>query len=776
MKNFIQILLLLVLTQGFAQNDYSNLWEDFFSYNNVKDFVKVDNNIFAIADNAIFTYNILDGSVKKTSSINGLSGESTSSICYSKKHLKTIIGYENGLIEIIDKNGNISIVKDIVNFNYTGNKKINNIIEYEDKLFIATAFAIIVYDLNKQQFGDTYFIGNQSSEVFVNQIKVLDNKIYAATNNGIYVADVNNLNLIDYNNWTQYFSGNFPSIEVFNNQIYTISNRTLYKVVDNALVSVKVYSQTLINLKASSEYLTISTLRVVYANNVDNVEIVKYTTVSANDFYFSTNTAYYEASGFYIATKEFGILKSEINDIGNFQEIHPDGPTSNAAFSIAAKEGNLWVVYGGYNASYGPINGKYGFSHYNSNTWVNVPYNKFNVKNLVNVTFDFLNTNKVYISSYGASSPSDVTNTGGMLIVENDEITDFWNYTNSGLENLIYTPSPNYISTRINGSAFDKQGNLWIANAWVNERIKKYSSNGIWSSFDMSSVLTNTGLGLNELIVDNLNTVWIGSRQNGVLVFNENGNKKRSLIADEFQGGLPDLNVRTIQMDKSNRLWIGTKAGLVVLYNATNVFTNSTISAEPVIILENNTPQKLLGDEIVNSIVIDGADNKWFGTFSGGVLQTNPSGSVTLQNFNKDNSPLPSNNIQKIAIDNNSGKVYFATDKGIVAYNSNVATYGETLPEVYAFPNPSTKNNSLITIDGRNGAHLPNKTNVKILDAAGNLVFETNVKEGQELYGGKVVWNKTNLAGKKVASGVYIVLLSSSEGTETSITKIAIIN
>ena len=65
---------------------------------------------------------------------------------------------------------------------------------------------------------------------------------------------------------------------------------------------------------------------------------------------------------------------------------------------------------------------------------------------------------------------------------------------------------------------------------------------------------------------------------------------------------------------------------------------------------------------------------------------------------------------------------------------------------------------------------------VKILDAAGNLVFETNVKEGQELYGGKVVWNKTNLAGKKVASGVYIVLLSSNEGTETSITKIAIIN
>ncbi|MGB0892692.1 MAG: hypothetical protein ACPGUU_10090, partial [Flavobacteriaceae bacterium] len=59
---------------------------------------------------------------------------------------------------------------------------------------------------------------------------------------------------------------------------------------------------------------------------------------------------------------------------------------------------------------------------------------------------------------------------------------------------------------------------------------------------------------------------------------------------------------------------------------------------------------------------------------------------------------------------------------------------------------------------------------------AGNLVYETNVVEGQELQGGKVVWNKTNLAGKKVASGIYIVLLSNDDATETTSTKIAIIN
>ena len=56
------------------------------------------------------------------------------------------------------------------------------------------------------------------------------------------------------------------------------------------------------------------------------------------------------------------------------------------------------------------------------------------------------------------------------------------------------------------------------------------------------------------------------------------------------------------------------------------------------------------------------------------------------------------------------------------------------------------------------------------------LDIETNVVEGQQLQGGKVVWDKTNLAGRKVASGIYIVLLANEDATQTATTKIAIIN
>jgi ligand-binding sensor domain-containing protein len=291
-------------------------------------------------------------------------------------------------------------------------------------------------------------------------------------------------------------------------------------------------------------------------------------------------------------------------------------------------------------------------------------------------------------------------------------------------------------------------------------------------------VRTSSTAGLTEIIVDRNNSIWIGSRRNGVYVYNENGDRKKALVATLNEGNLPDLNVRTIAADRTNKIWLGTKSGLVVYSNASGIFEDTAINAKPIVINgdENGFGDRLLGDQTINSIVVDGADNKWFGTDNGGVLYTNPSGQTTIKIFSKKNSPLPSNRILKISADNTTGKVYFATDKGVVAYNSDVSPFGDVLGAVYAYPNPVLKNHETVTIDGRNGTHLPKGTNVKILDVAGNLVYETNVIEGQELQGGKVVWNKRNLVGNKVASGIYIVLLSNDDVSEKSITKIAIIN
>jgi hypothetical protein len=363
------------------------------------------------------------------------------------------------------------------------------------------------------------------------------------------------------------------------------------------------------------------------------------------------------------------------------------------------------------------------------------------------------------------------------LVVENDEIETFYNQLNSPLEDIVATDS-NRVTIRVNGSAIDSQGNLWVTNIGVPNELKKLSVNGQWSSFDMRSVKTNGADGLSEMVIDRNNSIWYGSRNNGVFVFNENGNRKRALIAAPNLGNLPDANVSALAVDRSNSIWIGTKNGLVVYTGASGVFEDTVIKAQPIVINgdENGFGERLLGNQAVNAIAVDGGDNKWFGTDNGGVVYTNPNGQETIAIFSKRNSPLPSNRIFKIKVDNSSGKVYFATDKGIVAYNSNVSPFGDVLGAVYAYPNPVLKNHETVTIDGRNGTHLPRGTNVKIIDVAGNLVYETNVVEGQELQGGKVVWNKLNLAGNKVVSGIYVVLLSNDDASETSVTKIAIVN
>ena len=761
-----------------AQVDYSDSWEDFFSYNNVKDFIKSENIMYALSDNAIFTYDFTTQEIKKLSSVQGLSGETTSAIHYSTQSDRLVIGYKNGLVEVVDSDGSITISADILNFNQTGEKSINDIFEYQGKLYLATSFAIIEYDIDQLEFGDTFFIGNNSTDVKINEIVVFDDFIYAATERGIYTADINNANLIDFNNWNLISSvnNNYTNIIIFNSKIYTTLNKKLYEVTEtNEIVLIEDYSSPIVSLKGSSTNLSVvlNSSVSIYSTNFD---LVLQNNADIN-FDYILNTAFAENNQLFLATKQFGILSSLISDDIIFQEIHPEGPVSNDVFSVTAKNNQLWVVYGGYTPTMAPIQPKLGYSHYNGESWFseeNDPDNSF--PGFVDVTLDPNNENRAFISSFGSTNQINTYQTGGLFVIENDEITNFYNNLNSPLEDIYETnPSINGVTVRISSSVFDNQGNLWIANIGLSNELKKFS-NGSWTEYDISSVKPNSSFGLSEIITDRNNSIWMGTRGDGVIVFNQNGERIRSLTSLPTKGNLPNLRVISLASDSDNRIWIGTISGLVVFSNASGVFDADVVDAQPVIFEEDGIAKKLLGDQYVSAIAVDGANNKWFGTSDGGATYTNPNGQTTIANFSKENSPLPSDRITKISVDKEFGKVFFATDKGIVAYNSNVAPFGETLGEVYAYPNPVRKFHNTVTIDGRNGTNLPKGTNVKILDIAGNLVYETNVIEGQELQGGKVIWDKKNLAGNNVASGIYIVLLANDDASETSSTKIAIIN
>ncbi len=773
MKKINWFFLFLIPFISFSQTDFSDRWEDFYSYNNVKDFVSVNDVIYALADNAVFAYTISSGETEKLSSINGFSGETTSAIHFNNTNKRLVIGYETGLLEILNEDNSIHISADIVSFNQSGDKSINHISEFNDKLYLSTPFAIVVYDIAKLEFGDTYFIGAGSSDVKVYQTLIANNQIYAATENGIYQADLSNSNLIDFNNWQLIFNGDFSAITQFNGTIYVAGASTVYRINGNTLETVKTLPSTVLSLKNDQQYLVATNQKEAFVYNTSLTEVFRSAVTVANDY--NLNSAVTHGNLLYLNTQEFGILRTPITS-QNFTEIHPKGPLSNSVFSMASLKNNIWFVYGGYSAAYVPTGNLKGFSHYNGSDWINTALNStFPIFDLVHVTIDPDHDNRVFISSFSDTNSGNILSGGGLLEVVDDNITTFYHSQNSPLEDLFPT-NPNRITTRISGTVFDTQGNLWVTDALGTNKLKKRTSGGTWQSFDLRSLQTNSAQEVNIIQIDKTNSLWIGTRRNGAYVYNETGDRKRALTTEPTKGSLPHANVRTIAVDNNNRIWLGTQSGMVVYNNASGLFDATIYDAEPIIILDDGIPKKLLGDQTINSIAIDGADNKWFGTDNGGVLYTNPNGQTTLASFNKDNSPLPSNKILKISVDKSTGKVFFATDKGVVAYNSNVASFGDELADVYAYPNPALKKHQTITIDGKNGKHLPKGTNVKILDVAGNLVYETNVVEGQQLQGGKVVWDKKNLAGNFVASGIYIVLLTNEDASETSSTKIAIIN
>lgn len=768
-KVFLIILVLFFGVKAIAQTDYSALWEDYYSYNNVKDIVKNGEDIFSLVDNAIFSYNISTKELEKTSSINGMSGEVTSAIAFSSSLNKIIIGYENGLLDIINSDGTIDKVVDILISDVSSEKGINSIYEIEGKVYLSMNFGIVVYDLNKLEFIDTYFIGNNSSDVIINNIVIHDGIIYASCAEGIYSAFLNS-NLNDFENWDLNLTGSYSILKVFNDTVLASKGSKVYKVLNRDSEELVITANaTLLDIEIESDKLMICTSKQSFVYNTTYQQL--YATSSGSN---TISSVLLDGDTLFQGSSKQGLLVSNVSAINSFEEIHPVGPKSNDIFSITVKNNHLWLVYGGYTEFYTPIATRADVTHYNGADWNHIPFSSFNATGLVHVTVDPDNIDKVYVSSWSQTNGTPSNRTGGVLVIEDNQFVDFWNQSNSGLDE-VFPNNANYVSVRVDGTAFDNQGNFWATSSLAPTSIlKKRSPEGVWTDHD----LTIEGLisDMNQLIVDKKGNIWIGSRGNGLLVYNPLTGENAQLNDGIDTGNLEHMQVRTIACDKNNHIWLGTFVGLFRFDHVENVFNETFKGAEPVIIIDDGQNKKLLGDSTINTILIDGADNKWFGTSAGGVLQTNSSGRKTLAQFNKDNSPLPSNYIRKIQIDETTGKVYFLTEKGIVSYKSNIAAYGEELTEVYGYPNPAYKHQHEISITGKDGASLPYGTNVKILDVAGNLVFESNTIETQSEYGGKIVWNKKNLAGVQVASGVYIVLLYNETGSQTSSTKIAVIN
>ena len=760
--------------------DNDSFWVGHFSYLDIKEVVDGGSKLYAASENAIFSYDPLTNELSTITTVNGLSGELISTLHYSNQYELLLIGYKNGLIEVYNEiNQELLKVIDIVAKTTipSSQKQINHFNENGEDVYIATDYGISVYNLNNLEFGDTYYIGTNGSQIKIKQTAIFNNEIYAAcgSNEGIKKASLSNPSLINFQFWTTLITGNFTNIAAINTQLYTVnSNSRIFEISGTNFNPLFVYPQVVSELKISDNGLLVTTPSKVYQYSVG----FNLTSVYTTNLEFETNftTALSIDGVIYIGTTDYGVLKSKAMSVSEYDEIHPQGPLLNSAFSLKYGYNNLWVTFGAYSSNFNPYPlNKRGISCLRNAEWDNISYDSIqqtiesDVYVLNEISIDPLDPNHVFVSSFHS----------GLLDVKIDESIELLDQSNSGLESIASN-----VTVRISGTTFDNDANLWVLNSIIQKPLKKLNpTTNQWTSYDFSSIITDPMTdenGFSELVIGPDGTKWIGGLKKGLIGFNENGMNLKN-INDNDVANLPSTAVKALALDKNNVLWIGTYKGLRVLYNTSSFFTEEIVRTEPIIILEDGLPQELLAQQFISDIIVDGSNNKWISTADAGVFYVSSDGLNTIHHFTKDNSPLPSNGVNAMALDSENGVVYFGTNRGLVSFATGGSRTMETLEDIYVYPNPVRPGFNMAE-DKIKIKNISENVNIKITDIEGNLVAEaqSNVNlryknYNLEIDGGTAYWNGKNLANNTVASGVYLVLFSDFDTFETKVSKIMII-
>jgi hypothetical protein len=320
----------------------------------------------------------------------------------------------------------------------------------------------------------------------------------------------------------------------------------------------------------------------------------------------------------------------------------------------------------------------------------------------------------------------------------------------------------------ITGFARDSQGNTWVLNYWAGDRntLSLTTPDNVWYHFIVPAEPSISLEGKYNLAIDQYDTKWYylnSTSTAGLYYFNEN--KTFENPADDKSDyistidGLNSNTIRSVVVDRRGEVWVGTSIGVNVISNTSTIPNSSN-------------PQLRLSSvfavrqQSVNAIAVDPLNQKWIGT-SEGLLLLNSDGSRLLAALNSDNSPLLSDQIQSIAIDENAGIIYVGTDEGLTSFETPYIKPLESFEELFVYPNPFyLKDNSrLLTIDG-----LIKDTEIKILSLSGKLINEFSSPGGRTAY-----WDGTDSDGNIVGTGIYLIVAFDQDGNSVITGKVAVV-
>jgi ligand-binding sensor domain-containing protein len=737
------LVILFVVTYSFNFPQQTSNWKIYTSMRNINDFVISNNSIWGASTGGAFQYDLNNNTYKKFTKVEGMTGINiTSTINDNAGNIW--FGGSNGALDFFNIGSNqIGSIPDILNSDRT-NKQINSLQTSGDTVIAATDFGITLIDPINKVLYDTFFKFDYLISNSKVNFAVKYDLIYAASDNGVIIQKSGSTNLSAPESWTVFStnnglpSNNIHKIVKYNNSIITASDKGISKFNGQGFEN---YVPQLNNLNITDLYVNNDTLYILDGDenvySFTNQNLIKIYTFSSNVINIKVDTH----DGL-LGSCSNGIVQFINNQINYF---YPNGPLANVFSDLGVdNDGTLWVASGTDKTGVG-------FYSLQNGYWTNYNVSSFPIL-LSNAYFRVYCApdNITYIGSWGQ----------GFARIKNGSI-NIYSIAITGM--VGYRKDPKFLV--ITGLAQDSKNNLWFLNYGAADRknLAVLTQDSTYYHFFVPATSNIDVDAQTNLVIDQYDTKWYISNDqfnHGLIYFNENNTFTDA--TDDKSAFVQNLNtdiVNSVVVDKRGDLWVGTSLGVNII---TNTYTIATAQSPQLSISSVFT----LRQQNINCILVDPLNQKWVGT-NQGLFLVDQDGTNLLAVYNSQNSPLLSDIINNLAIDQNSGTIYVSTDAGLISLKTSSVKPVESFSGLKIYPSPfKIKNdNNTLTIDG-----LIADTDIKILTISGKLIREFSSPGGRIAF-----WDGRNDGGSLVNSGIYIIVAYDKEGNSVASGKIAII-
>ena len=722
-------------------------WKNYTDMKRVSDVNFSGSVIWAATDGGAFNYSLQDNSFIVLSKADGLQGISLTSLTLD--NLGNVwFGSTSGVIDIYNPGDqSFSVILDIANSNQV-NKRINDLRTISDTIIVSSDFGVSLIDVNSSLFFDTFFkFGEFTTNTRVNYA-IKYNLFYVCTDEGIAIQKPGATNLSAPESWNTYNSSDgLPSDKT----IKIVKYLNVYvAATDKGLASFD-GTQWLpfipeFNNKYISDIISAGDSLIILSEN----SIYVYQNGGALQLYSSPHSLDRIS-----IDQQFGIAGASNNGIlilnsGTDAEfLIPNGPAANQFPSMSVDaNGVFWSASGRDGTGVG-------FYTFDKETWTN-----YNVENTPQIP-----NNDIYTVFNSADNNAYLGTWGYGFVRTNGNYMVTFNSTNSGMQGI--PENPNFLV--ITGFGIDSRNNLWVLNLRAADRrpLSMLSADSVWYHFQIPAEQNRLLFTHFNLDVDPYDTKWYNSddaSQRGLFYFNEM--KTYDDPGDDRYGyitsadGLNSNDIRSIVVDRRGDVWIGTGLGVNVISQTSTITSNPT--NDPSLRMSSVFS---LRQQSINDIAVDPLNQKWVAT-NQGLLFVNSDGSRLLAAYDSKNSPILSDIIISVAVDEDAGIVYVGTDKGLTSFETPFTKPKEAFDELFIYPNPYVivDGSNLLTIDG-----LVRDSDIKILTIDGKLVAEFSSPGGRTTF-----WDGRDDNGDMVNSGIYIVVAFDSEGNNTITGKVAV--